>query len=111
MSPYGQLDGAISGVDVQCTVSGGASYVTVIGLGTAGTTPVLVFVTVSAGTLRSTIETRNAVTTYAGTGAGLTTLVTGGASMAGDVIQQVAASATPSPNRLHVAGDATCGTP
>lgn len=59
--------------------------------------------------LQVTVETGSAATGYLAKGAGLTTLVSGGATMAGDVPEQVPAGSSPSPTTLHVAGDATCG--
>lgn len=110
LTPYGQLVGAITDVKVTCTVTASGTFVGVVGLGTAGTTPVLMFVTASTGNLQVAVETGTAGSFYTGKGAGLTTLVPGGATISGDVSESVAAKATPSPNQLHVTGTATCGT-
>lgn len=110
LSPYGQLDGALTGVDVTCTITSSGTFVGVAGLSTAGTTPVLVFVTASTGLLQVSVGTRTAGAFYTAKGAGLTTLVPGGATIAGDVNASVPSGSTPSPNLLHVTGTATCGT-
>jgi hypothetical protein len=110
LTPYGQLSGALTSVDVTCTVTvSSGTFVGVTGLGMAGATPVLVFVTASTGLLQVAVETKTAGTFYSGKGAGLATLVPGGATMSGDVPESVAAGASPSPNLVHVMGTATCG--
>jgi hypothetical protein len=109
-TPFGQLAGTpLTGVDVTCTNTASGLFVGAIGLSTAGTTPVLVFVTASTGTLQVSIETGGAGSFYSGKGTGLTTLTANGAQMAGDVSVSVAAGATPSTQTVHVAGDDTCG--
>jgi hypothetical protein len=108
LSQLGQLAGPLTSVKVTCTVTSGGTYVGVIGLSTAGTTPVLVFVTASTGALQVAVENATSGSSYAGKSAGITTLVPGGATMAGDVTESVKAGATP--HVLHVAGNATCGT-
>jgi hypothetical protein len=108
VSPYGQLDGVLGSTKVTCTITSGGTYVGVNGLSSAGATPVLVFVTASAGALQVAVETTSSGSFYSGKGAAITTLVPGGATMAGDVTESVKAGATP--HVLHVAGDATCGT-
>lgn len=110
-TPYGQLDGALTSIKVECTGTGTAAYVSVAGLSMAGTTPVLVFATASTAMIQVVVETSTSASGYQGKGTGITTMVPGGATMAGDVAAQVTAPATPSPNLLHVAGSATCGTP
>jgi hypothetical protein len=109
-TPYGQLGGALTGVNVTCTVTSSATYVGVVGLGTAGTTPVLVFVTASTGTLQVSVETKTAGATYSAKGDGVNTLVPNGATIAGDLSQSIPSGSTPNPNLIHVAGSATCGT-
>jgi hypothetical protein len=109
-SPYGQLDGALTDVDVACTVTATGTFVGVVGLGTAGTTPVLVFVTASTGALQVAVETRAAGAFYSAKGAALTSMVLGGATFGGDVNQAVPSGSTPSPNLIRVTGTATCGT-
>jgi hypothetical protein len=74
------------------------------------TTPVLVFVTASTALLQVAVETKTAGTFYSTKGAGLTTLVPGGVTMNGDVMESVPSGSTPSPNRMNVTGTATCGT-
>ena len=106
-SPFGQLAGPLTSVKVTCTVTTGGTYVGVNGLSTAGTTPVLVFVTASSGALQVAVEDATSGSFYTGKGAGMTTLVPGGATLSGDVTESVKAGATP--HVLHVAGDATCG--
>jgi len=109
LTPYGQLDGALTSALVTCTVTASGTFVGVNGLGTAGTTPVLLFVTAGPGSLQVSVETRTAGTFYTGTGARLTTLTPNGATMAGDISQSVAKGSSPSPNVVHVSGSATCG--
>ncbi|MFI5261666.1 MAG: hypothetical protein ACHQZR_03810 [Candidatus Limnocylindrales bacterium] len=110
LTPYGRLDGALTSVHVGCTDTTSGVFVGISGLATAGTTPVLVDVTASADHLQVAVESKAAGTFYTGPGAGSVTLVAGGARMAGDVTESVAAGATPSPHTLHVSGSATCGT-
>jgi hypothetical protein len=110
LSPYGQLNGALTSVAVTCTVTASGTFVGIAGLGMAGTTPVLVFVTASTGLLQVAVETKTAGTFYTIKGAAVTTLVPGGATMSGDVNESVPSGSTPSPNLLHVTGTATCGT-
>ncbi len=109
VSPFGSLSAALTDVKVTCTVTpASGTFVGVVGLGMAGATPVLVFVTASTGLLQVAVETTSTGSFYTGKGADLTTLVPGGASMAGDVTEGVKAGATP--HILHVTGSATCGT-
>lgn len=82
----------------------------IAGLSTAGTTPVIVFVTASSASLQVSVETRTAGTFYTAKGVGLATVDHNGATMTGDVSQAVPSGSTPSPNLIHVAGTATCGT-
>ena len=110
LSPYGQLSGALTGVAVRCTITASGTFVGVTGLSTAGTTPVLVFVTASTGLLQVAVETKTAGTFYSTKGAGLTTLVPDGVTINGDVMQAVPSGSTPSPNAMNVTGTATCGT-
>lgn len=110
LSPYGQLDGAMTGVNVRCTVTASGTFVGIAGLGMAGSTPVLLFVTASTGLLQVAVETRTAGSFYTGKGSGLVTLVPGGATIAADVNAAAPSGSTPSPNLLHVTGAATCGT-
>lgn len=106
-SAQGPLDGTLTDAYVLCTVTASGTFVAVRGLMTTGTTPLLVFVTGSSGVLRVVVDSRAAASPYVGNGAGLVTLVSGGAHMAGDVTESVAAGTTP--HTLHVEGDATCG--
>jgi hypothetical protein len=110
LSPMGQVGGAITAVKVTCTVTASGVFVGVSGLSTASATPVLLFVTGSTGLIQVGVETKSGGSFYSGKATGLVTLVAGGAHMAGDVIESVAAGATTSPYTLHVMGDATCGT-
>jgi hypothetical protein len=109
-TPFGQLAGTpLTSVEVTCTNTASGLFVGAIGLSTAGTTPVLVFVTASTGALQVSIETGSAGSFYSGKGTGLATLTANGAQMAGDVSVSVAAGATPSTQTVHVTGDDTCG--
>lgn len=109
-TPFGQLAGTpLTSVDVTCTNTASGLFVGAIGLTTAGTTPLLVFVTASAGSLQVSIETGTTGSFYSGKGAGLATLTANGAHLEGDVPLSVAAGATPSTQMVHVTGDDTCG--
>ena len=110
LSPYGQLGGVMTGVDVTCTVTASGTFVGIQGLGMAGSTPVLIFVTASPGLLQVAVETKTAGSFYTVKGAGVTTLVPGGATITADVTQSAPSGSTPSPDLLHVVGTATCGT-
>jgi hypothetical protein len=109
-SPYGQLVGALTGAVVTCTVTASGTYVGTVGLGMAGSTPVLIFVTASTGLLQVAVETKTAGSFYTAKGTGVTTLTPGGATITADVAESVPSGSTPSPNLLHVTGTATCGT-
>jgi hypothetical protein len=109
-SPYGRLDGALTDVAVTCTVTASGTFVGIHGLGMAGTTPVLLFVTASAGLLQVAVETKTAGSFYTVKGAGVATLTPGGATITADAREAVPSGSTPSPNLLHVTGTATCGT-
>jgi hypothetical protein len=108
MTPLGALTGGLTNVHVACTVTASGTYVGVQGMGTAGTTAVLEFVTIGAASLQVAVETKAASSFYLTKGMGLATVVTNGATVSGDVTQQVKAGETA--HVLHVAGDATCGT-
>ena len=109
-TPYGQIGGALTGINVNCTVTSSGTFVGISGLSMAGTTSVLVFVTASTDILQVAVETRTAGSFYSAKGAGLTTLVPAGASIGGDVPQAIPSGSSPSPDVLHVTGTATCGT-
>jgi hypothetical protein len=109
-SPYGQLDGALTDDAVTCTVTASGTFVGIEGLGMAGTTPVLLFVTAGAGLLQVAVETKTAGSFYSVKGTGVATLTPGGATIGADALESVPSGSTPSPNVLHVTGTATCGT-
>lgn len=109
LTPQGQLAGALTSVQVTCTLVGSVEYVGVVGLGMAGTTPVLAFVTGSTGTSTVTVENGSTSSSYQSNAPAFTTLVAGGATMAGDLSEQLPAGASPSPYSVHVMGSATCG--
>jgi hypothetical protein len=109
LTPQGQLAGALTSVEVTCTLVGSVEYVGVVGLGLAGTTPVLAFVTGSTGISTVTVENGSTSSSYQSNAPAFTTLVAGGATMAGDLAEQLPAGATPSPYSVHVMGSATCG--
>jgi hypothetical protein len=93
-----------------CTLAASGSSVGIVGLSVAATTPVLLFVTASTGQLQVAVETATAGSFYTAKGAGLITLVPGGATTTGDAIESLPCGSTYSPNLLHVMGTATCGT-
>ena len=107
-SALGTIGATFTGAHVTCRVVGPATYVTVQELGTAGTTPVLVFVNASAAQLQAVLETKTVTSVYSSKAPGLVTFTPGGVTVAGDLTETVKAGATP--HVLHVAGDATCGT-
>jgi len=107
-TPYGPLSGGLTDVKVTCTETASGTFVGINGLGTAGTTPVLIFVTAGTSSLQVAVEIGTTGSFYTAKGAGLTTMVPGGASVSGDVTESVKAGTTP--GTLHVTGDATCGT-
>ena len=109
LTPQGQLAGALTSVQVTCTLVGSVEYVGVVGLGMAGSTPILAFVTGSTGISTVTIENGSTSSSYQSNAPAFTTLVAGGATMAGDLAEQLPAAATPSPYSVHVIGSATCG--
>jgi len=107
-SALGPIGATFTGAHVTCRVVGPATYVTVQELGTAGTTPVLVFVNASATLLQAVLETKTATSVYSSKAPGLVTFTPGGVTVAGDLTETVKAGVTP--HVLHVAGDGTCGT-
>jgi hypothetical protein len=109
LTPQGQLTGALTSVQVTCTFVGSIEYAGVVGLGMAGTTPVLIFVTGSTGTSTVTVENGSSSSSYESNAPAFTTFVAGAATMTGDLPEQLAAGATPSPYTVHVMGDAWCG--
>ena len=106
-TPYGRLAGGLTDVKVTCTETTSGSFVGINGLGMAGTTPVLIFVTAGTGSLQVAVEIQTGGTFYSAKGDGLTTMRTGGASMSGVVSE--AAKAGTTPRTMQVTGDATCG--
>ena len=107
-SALGTIGTTATSVHVTCTIIGAATFATVNELGTAGTTPVLVFVNASATLLQVVLETKTVASIYSSKAPGLVTFTPGGVTVAGDLTETVKAGATP--HVLHVAGDATCGT-
>ena len=107
-SALGPIGATFTGAHVTCRVVGPATYVTVQELGTAGTTPVLVFVNASAPLLQAVLETKTVTSVYSSKAPGLVTFTPGGVTVAGDLTETVKAGVTP--HVLHVAGDGTCGT-
>ena len=107
-SALGTIGPTFTGAHVTCRVVGPATYVTLEELGTAGTTPVLVFVNANATLLQVVLETKTVASIYSSKAPGLVTFTPGGVTVAGDLTETVKAGATP--HVLHVAGDATCGT-
>jgi hypothetical protein len=107
-SALGPIGATFTGAHVTCRVIGPATYVTLEELGTAGTTPVLVFVNASADRLQVALETKTVASIYSNKAPGLVTFTPGGVTVTGDLTETVKAGATP--HVLHVAGDATCGT-
>ncbi len=107
-SPYGPLAGPLTDVKVTCTITSSGTFVGVNGLGMAGSTPVLVFVTASSGSLQLAVEIAAEGVFYTAKGAGVATLTAGGVTVAGDVSDAPKAGETV--KTVHVAGDATCGT-
>jgi hypothetical protein len=109
-TPLGSLASTFTGIHVLCSISTTAgTFVGIQALGTAGTTPVLLFVTAGATSLQVAVETKAASSFYSATGAGLVTLAPDGATIRGDVTQG-GVKAGQTPIVLHVSGDATCGT-
>jgi hypothetical protein len=107
-SALGPIGATFTGAHVTCRVIGPATYVTLEELGTAGTTPVLVFVNASADRLQVAMETKTVASIYSNKAPGLVTFTPGGVTVTGDLTETVKTGATP--HVLHVAGDATCGT-
>ena len=107
-SALGTIGTTFTGAHVTCRVVGPATYVTIQALGTAGTTPVLVFVNASSALLQVVLETKAVTSVYSSKAPGLVTFTPGGVTVVGDLTETVKAGVTP--HVLHVAGDATCGT-
>lgn len=109
LTTFGQLSGSLTSIHVTCTVTASGTYVGTQGLMTAGSTPVLVFITASTGLLQVAVEIRGSGEFFSSKGSGLVALETNGAQMSGSVeVEQ--AGATPSPHMVHVAGESICGT-
>lgn len=103
----GQLAGPVTGSAVTCTVTASGTFVGISGLSMAGSTPVLLIVTASAGLIQLAVETKGAGGFYVGKGTSITTMIPGGARMSGDVTENAKTGVTP--HMLHVEGSATCG--
>lgn len=104
----GPLDGMLSPVRVQCTLTAQGTYVSVTGLTQTGTTPIEVIVNATTDSFTVAASSKAGSSGYyTGKGAGFATLVPGGVHVSGDVMQ--AESAGGASHTLHVDGDATCG--
>jgi hypothetical protein len=106
-STLGPMSGILTPFRVVCTVTAGATYVGLQGIGTAGSTPVLVFVTASTGMVTVFVETSSVGTQYSAKGAGVDTLTTGGAQISADVTETKGGVGA---HTLHVEGTDGCGT-
>ena len=107
-TPLGDLAPGLTSVHVLCTVAGGARYVGIQALGTAGTTSVLEFITLGPTSVQVAVETPTVTSFFTANGAGLTTIAANGGTVSADVTETDKNSAVH--HVLHVAGDATCGT-
>jgi len=107
-TPLGDVAPGLTSVHVLCTVAGGARYVGIQALGTAGTTSVLEFITLGPTSVQVAVETPTVTSFFTASGAGLTTIGANGGTVSADVTETDKNSAVH--HVLHVAGDATCGT-
>lgn len=107
-SPNGALAGPLTDVKVTCTVTTSGTYVMVNGLAMAGSTPVLIFLTATTGSLQLAVELAAEGAFYSAKADGIATLNVNGATVTGDVSDAPKAGETV--RTVHVAGDATCGT-
>ena len=104
--PEGHIDGPVSPANVRCAADG--SNVSVIGLTQAGSTPVLLVISLGTDRLSVAAQAKGAATSrfYTTTTPGVASLVPGGAHADGDATAQNVAGIPPT---IHVAGDASCG--
>jgi hypothetical protein len=106
-TPLGVLAPGLTSVHVMCTLAGGQQYVGIQALGTAGTTPVLVFVTLGPKAVQVAVETPTVGSFFSANGTTLATVTATGGTVNADVTETDKNSAVH--HVLHVAGDATCG--
>ena len=107
---FGTLDGVLTAIHVTCTTTASSGrFVTVHGLSMAGTTPVLIFVTIGSASLQASVQTRTAGSFFNPTGLTVTKATSTGGKATGDVIESDAAAGA-TVHKLHIVGDATCGT-
>jgi len=103
----GDVAPGMTSVHVLCTLAGGQHYVGLQGLGTAGTTPVLIFVTLGPASVQVGVDTPTVGGFFSANGASLDTVTATGGTVNADVTETDKNSAVH--HVLHVAGDATCG--
>ena len=103
--PERHIDGPVSPANVRCAADG--TNVSVIGLTQAGSTPVLLVISLGADRLSVAAEAKGAATSrfYTTTTPGVASLVPDGAHAGGDATEQ---NVTGNPLTIHVAGDVTC---
>ena len=102
--PAGSLAGPIGPVNVKCAADG--SSVSIIGLTTAGSTPVLLVITIASDHFTIAAAPKDGTgRLYAAKGPGVASVTATGGQVSGDAIAQADASAP----TIHLAGDVTCG--
>ena len=106
-TPFGDLAPDLTSVHVLCTLAGGQHYVGLQALGTAGTRPVLVFVTLGPTSVQVAVETPSVGSFFTANGATLATVTATGGTVSADVTETDKNSTVH--HVLHVAGDAVCG--
>lgn len=106
--PEGRLAAGVDPVSVECVPYAAGDRVSVIGLTKAGSTPILLVISLAADSFSVAAWPRGAPTSrfYQTTKPGSASLVPGGAHVSGDATEPYVAT---NPLMLHVEGNVTCG--
>lgn len=104
-TPKGTLNGGLDPVNVECVTNTYGKSVSVIGIAQVGTTPTLVVISISPGTLSVSASGDGF---YRNTATAMATLTATGAHVDGDLVEQNLAAGSTA-HTIHMSGDATCG--
>ena len=110
-TPAGTLAGGLTSVRVLCGTNSSGGYITVSGLGRAGSTPVVVSLVggVGGATFYVVVQTASSVYEFSSTTAGIVTL-TGSNGTYNGTAKEVSTSTGAAGRSVTVSGSATCGT-
>jgi hypothetical protein len=107
--PEGRIDGDLDPVSVECVGSDVGDRVSVIGMTRAGSTPLLLDISLAPGTISIAAWPKDDIVArfYADSSPGSVTITDTGAHVSADAGEQ---NATDDPTALRIAGDVTCAT-